>query len=1089
MWKNSKSTFKKRKSFMRLISFFLISLMLVSLCLISFFIFSRWKASINETIVKLEDDASNHLLSKVEAYVSLPLNMNKLNHFYIENDILDFLNNTESERYFASIITSAPEDIYSVSYGTENGDYYGARRNADSDIELYRSDASTNNHSFYFSLTEDLTAGDFIEDYGKFDPRTRDWYKIAKEQGKPVFSPLYKHFIKDDLMLTAAYPIYSKSGGIKGVLGTHITLSNLNETLKSFVEYKITNVYIIDKNTGELVANSNLDSNFTTLSDGNIRRTKIEEIEDRAIIQAYQEYRETESLNYTLKTAQDKFHVTIVEYTNSGLEWLIINSIPESLFTEQYNKNILIAAIFTILVLLVSIFISVKSANTILKPIYHLVGIAKKLSNGELSYRATIFRNDEIGELADTFNHMAEEINSYINSLEVKVSERTAELENVNRELKKSEEDIHLLLDSTTEGILGLDLNENFIFCNESCLRILGYKHPDELMGKNLHYLIHYQKEDGTPIPLSKCQLYHALLKGARMYTGEEVLWRADGTYFPADIYSYPQYRDGELIGAVITFIDITERKSAQLELIAAKEQAEAANLSKSQFLANMSHEIRTPMNGLIGFLHLLMSSPLTADQLDYVKTIQTSTDSLMAIINDLLDISKIEAGRMELEQISFDLASITNTAVFLFDAKARAKGLNLEVNLHSSIPRYVIGDPTKLRQIISNLVSNAIKFTEKGSVTIDVSVNSETVNTVNLSYTITDTGIGISEDEVGKLFLPFSQADASSTRKYGGTGLGLVICKKLIEMMEGEISVSSKKGIGSVFQFNIILLKQNEVVPTEINGINVDVATEIGLISDITNPAKVTLMQDYSNCRIRILLVEDNEVNIKYFIKLLQKKGLTCDLAVNGEEAVKAYERTFYDIIFMDCQMPIMDGYEATRRIRTLEGNPRRTVIIALTAYAMKDDKQKCLASGMDDFMNKPINLVQFNLILQKYINNNSNHSDQSAQTVDFYSDTVKLFLEESGFDIEICSELINDFNEYSIPLMIKLKEYLQENNLREASILIHRLKGSAGTIRAKRISELATKAEISILANDLVAVKEIIAQMEHWINALKCS
>jgi PAS domain S-box-containing protein len=1080
------SNAKKRKSFMRLISLFLISLMLVSLCVISFFIFSRWKASINETIVKLEEDASNHLLSNVEDFVSLPLNMNRLNHFYIEHDFLDFLNNAESERYFAGIIDSASEDIYSVSYGTENGDYYGARRNANSDIELYRSDASTNNHSFYFSITEDLIAGDFIQDYGKFDPRTRDWYKNAKEEGKPIFSPLYKHFIKDDLVLTAAYPIYNKEGGIKGVLGTHITLSNLNETLKSFVEYKIANVYIVDKNTGELVANSNLDSNFTALSDGSIRRTKIEEIEDKVIKQAYQEFQETETLTYTLKTTHDKFHVTIVEYTNSGLEWLIISSIPESLFTEQYNKNILIAAIFTIFVLLISILISVKSANTILKPIYHLVGIAKKLSSDELSYRATVFRNDEIGELAEAFNHMAEEINSYINSLEIKVSERTYELESANKELKKNEEDIHLLLDSTTEGILGIDLNENFTFCNESCLRLLGYKHPNELMGKNLHYLIHYQKANGTPIPLSKCQLYLALRKGARLYTEEEVLWRADGTYFPADIYSYPQYRDGELIGAVITFIDITERKSAQQELVAAKEQAEAANLSKSQFLANMSHEIRTPMNGIIGFLQLLMSSPLTDDQLDYVKTIQSSTDTLMAIINDLLDISKIEAGRMELELITFDIRSFTNTAVFLFDAKAKAKGLNLKVNMNSSVPRYVIGDPTKLRQIISNLVSNAIKFTEKGSVIIDVSAISETANTVSLSYSISDTGIGISENELGKLFLPFSQADASSTRKYGGTGLGLVICKKLIEMMKGEINVSSQKGVGSIFQFNIILNKQKETSPPRNNSTNANVVTEVELISDITNPPKVTPVQDYSDCQIGILLVEDNEVNIKFFVKLLQKKGLSCDIAINGEEAVKAYEKKFYDIIFMDCQMPIMDGYEATRRIRNLEGNQRCTVIVALTAYAMKDDKEKCIASGMDDFMNKPINMEQFEQILQKYIKNDSNHSDQ---TIDFYSDTVKLFLKESGFDMELCNELIDDFNVYSIPLIIELKEYLQKNNLREAGTLIHRLKGSAGTIRAKKISQLAAEAENLLENNELAAVNEIVVQIENWIRALKRS
>jgi PAS domain S-box-containing protein len=1069
---------------MRLISVSFIALTVTSLCISSFLIFSRWRASINDTIAQLEEDSTRDILSGVEALVNTPLNMNETNRYFIENGVLNLEDAGERDRFFAGIVEASREDIYSCSYGTEMGDYYGARRNAGNRIELYHSDSTTGGHSFYYTAADDLTAGDFIQDYGAFDPRTRDWYKIAKELGKPVFSPLYRHFVKHDLVLTAAYPIYNEAGDLEGVLGTHIILSRLNDNLKSIVRDKKAISCIIDKNTGELVASSYQDSNFITQADGTIRRINIMETEDKAIIRAYQNYLEEGRPSYTIKAAGEKFHVTISEYANSGLEWLIISAIPDSPFTAEYMKNIYATLFFTALILLVSIIILIECTKLILKPVYHLVSVAKKLSNGEYSQRAVVFRNDEIGELADTFNQMAGEINSYINRLELKVSERTSELEEANRELKKSEDNIHLLLDSTAEGILGIDLEENFTFCNESCLKLLGYKERNDLVGRNLHYKIHYAKEDGTPVPLEECILYQALLKGDRIYTEDEVLWRADGSCFPAEIFLYPQYRDGILVGSVITFIDITERKKAQRELIAAKELAEAANVSKSRFLANMSHEIRTPMNGIIGFLQLLKTTGLSQEQLDYVRTIETSTESLMAIINDLLDISKIEAGRMELEQILFDIRSVTEEAAFLFQAGANLKSLKLQVNISPSVPRYATGDPQKLKQIIGNLVSNAIKFTEKGGVSVDVLLKDETDDALTLAFAVTDTGIGISEEDQKKLFKAFSQADASSARKYGGTGLGLAICKKLAELMNGEIHVSSKKEEGSVFCFTVILDKKEGKKSKPSLPADKDAAADSPAPAawDFAAP-DIKLSREYKNNPVRILLAEDNEVNTRYFVKLLQLKGLDCDLAANGEEAVRAAEKTDYDIIFMDCQMPGMDGYEATGKIRALEGTKRRAVIIALTAYAMEEDKNRCLQAGMDDFINKPVKVPQFEQVLRKYIRKEDYETTAGG---DYFNSTVKLFMKESGFEYELCVELINDFYDNSRQLMQNLAEQLQAADYKEAGILLHRLKGSAGTVRAVIIAELAAEAEKKLAAGDLTAFEEIEKRINKWILVL---
>jgi CheY-like chemotaxis protein/HPt (histidine-containing phosphotransfer) domain-containing protein len=402
-----------------------------------------------------------------------------------------------------------------------------------------------------------------------------------------------------------------------------------------------------------------------------------------------------------------------------------------------------------------------------------------------------------------------------------------------------------------------------------------------------------------------------------------------------------------------------------------------------------------------------------------------------------------------------------------------------------------------KLKQIISNLVSNAIKFTDRGSVTVGVTLQSETRDTVCLSYTITDTGIGISEHEIGKLFQTFSQADASSTRKYGGTGLGLAICKNLVFLMNGNISVSSTKGRGSVFSFDIILEKQTST--EKLSSVTVDgntfYAKSVRLTSENESESNLVLNSTYKDNPVRILLAEDNEVNIKFFVSLLTKKGLPCDLAKNGEEAVDAYKKNPYDIIFMDCQMPIMDGYEATKRIRKLEGKQKHAIIIALTAYAMEIDKNKSFQSGMDDFINKPISLDQFNHILEKYIPATINKvnevptskSTEVTPTTKYYDETVGLFIKESGFEPELCTELINDFYEHAHLLMNDLKMHLLENNLEGTGVLMHKLKGSAATVRAVKIAELAQIADSRIKDNDLQSLSDVIEQIDYWIDALQ--
>ena len=1059
-------------SFILIISF--IVLMISTVSVICFTVFSNWKLSSDNIITKMENDANIDIFNKIETFISVPLYINEVNHNSIENEIVDINDRKEREVFFAGVMKSNNEDVYSFSYGTENGEYYGARRNTKNEIEIMKSDAETDGKSTYYSITKDLTSGEVVERLGKFDPRTRDWYIIAKEHVKPIFSPIYEHFVMNDLAITASHPIYNKEGVLMGVLGTHFTLSKINSYLEEITKDKMAIAYIIEKSSGVIVANSLGIPNFERSGDTTINKLTVEEIGNEHIKEAYLNYKKNLGNDYIVKTKDDKFHISFTDYNKDGLDWIIITAIPESQLTAEITKSITVALLYIILALIISIIIYIKSTKIILRPIYNLITTTEKFSKGDLVQRARVFRNDEIGKLANAFNIMAEELYMLINTLEEKVKERTKELESTNVALKRSEGDIRLLMDSTAEAIYGIDLNGNCTFCNASCLRILGYNHQEALIGKNMHRQIHYMHSDGTTLPIEECKVFNAFIKGEGTHVEDEVLWRADGTSFPANYYSYPQYRDGEVVGAVVTFTDITERKLARNEIIKAKEQAEVANRAKSQFLASMSHEIRTPMNGILGFLQLLENTALNKEQVEFIYTIKSSTDTLLAVINDILDISKIEAGKLELEQIPFDIRSTIETTVIPFSAKA-SQSLELNMLIGSGIPQFVMGDPTKLRQVIRNLISNALKFTDKGEVFIEVSLNKETDVAIELLFTVKDTGIGMTEEEMRKLFKPFTQADSSSTRKYGGTGLGLAICKSLVEMMNGEISVVSEKGKGTIFNFTVTL---NKTVNTE--------APIFETANKSVFVTRHTAQESNYNNKLKILLVEDNEINRILFIKLLKKKGLSCDIAIDGEEAVRACVDKNYNMIFMDCQMPVMDGYNATRQIREAEGSRKHTVIIAMTAYAMQGDEEKCLKAGMDDYISKPFSLVNLMKMLQKHGKATDNENNEIEGNICF-SDTVLTLMEESGFDKETCNDILTIFCEHTDRLIWEIKEHIAKNNYDEAGILIHQLKGSAGNVKAKEIAKYALEMEEGIKTSNSEILGRLLEEIERSLKVLK--
>ncbi|MFT3935410.1 MAG: ATP-binding protein [Chitinophagaceae bacterium] len=618
---------------------------------------------------------------------------------------------------------------------------------------------------------------------------------------------------------------------------------------------------------------------------------------------------------------------------------------------------------------------------------------------------------------ADTTDNSSDELLDIVNYLDNQINQR----KQAEESLRIREEKYRNITANMRLGLLEVDNDELITFANQSFCDMSGYT-LEELMGQRASDLF----ADNEQAVL--LQQKNELRKQGHSDAYEITLHNKQGDLKWWLISGAPHYNDkGELIGSIGIHLDITKQKKLEKDLMEAKLQAEKSAQAKEIFLANMSHEIRTPMNAILGMSQQLNKTTLNSRQSLFLDAIHNSAEHLLVIINDILDISKIEAGKLNLEHIGFNIDSLVKGAVQVMQHKAEEKGLVLDTIIDEHIYQVLLGDPHRFKQVLLNMMSNSIKFTEKGAIRITCKLKAQTHDSQLLQVTITDTGIGMDEHFMSQLFTKFSQEDDSVARKYGGTGLGMSICKKLIELMNGSIEVTSVKNCGTSISFTLPFVKGQE--------------------ADL--PEKENLSFDSSLLKgCRILLVEDNEMNRLVATTVLSHYEINFKEAVNGEEAVKLLQQEQFDLVLMDVQMPIMNGLEATRIIR--EQISKTLPIIALTANAIKGESDKCIEAGMNAYVSKPFEEAQLvrtiGSLLGKEIKTNS--EKQPTQPAEDKLFDLELLHKLSHGDEKFVTKVISLFIKTAPVSLSEMKKALHCKDFAKIKSVAHSMKPSIDSL-----------------------------------------
>ncbi|NDY56435.1 response regulator [Desulfovibrio sulfodismutans] len=1062
------------------------------------------KLAVGDVAAKLRAEVLARVDVQLREYLSIPPAVNAANAMALSLGLLDPDDPGQRQRYFYGAVASRPSIAYSF-FGAPDGAFCGARRLPDGELQIVRAGPETGGDSHNFTVSASGQAGELKNVYPAFDPRTRPWYKAGEAARGPVWTPVYRHFALKDMAITAALPAYDAAGRLVGVFGVDYVLGQIRDFLRTIRVGEHGGVFLLER-SGDLVAASAMPPEaglFTRQGDAYVRipaaACGLPMVEAAAGAMAGHGdglagiHREI-LLEFSLEG--ERYFLQAAPFRDGlGLDWIMAAVVPESDFMARVDSQAARTVGMLFLVVGLAAGAGLFIAGRLSAPVENLSHAAAALASGQWDHPVESEGHAwELRQLALSFSGMRRQLRESFAELEARsatIAEQNRTLEDRvarrTRELGRLNNRLRAIFDAIPGHIHVIGRDYRVVDVGDKMLRAMG-KTRQEVVGRLCHEVFR-----DLPAVCDACPVVGpdaAMRIHTRPSTPEEEA-RLGMAFM---VYSAPVLDDaGEVWGFIECLMDISQLRAVERELVRAKEQAEEAARVKGAFLAGMSHEIRTPLNSIIGLTEITLQTSLDPEQRDHLQTVREAGTALLALVNDILDFSRLDSQGLELHNEHFSLPRVISSVARTLRVQARAKGVGLRARMKKGCPMASRGDPDRLRQILFNLVGNAVKFTERGEVEFwaepwpggDVAHKDAAGADapVWVKFFVRDTGIGVSPEKMEVIFDPFRQADGSITRKYGGTGLGLAICRQLVERMGGEIGVESTPGAGSTFFFTLPLWPGDPArVPKKRAP-----ATSMAALRAASRP-------------LRVLLAEDNLMNIKLAKALLGRLGHATHTAQNGREALDMLSRESFDVVLMDLEMPGMDGLAAARAIRQGQaGQAAMTIpVVAMTAHAVDGMEGKCRAAGMNGFVPKPVDFGKLARVLGEVapaapgrgdlpippglpdspVQPSPPQTPPAAQADDAVN--VPEALEKLGDDAELYLELAQLYLDELAPRRDQLARLGAEGTAEEVFRLAHSCKNSCGAIGAWGCLTLSTRTEKAARSGDLEQARAALAELD---------